>query len=117
MTAVVVRTCAKVYGISLANWNEPLGTPEKCHQLLQQAGFQDIELKMEQFGEYISLGDAKKWWKGDGAWINTRGNPLSQLSQDQLEKLKAAYDAEVEILETDKGVWHDITTFFVIAHK
>ncbi len=46
-----------------------------------------------------------------------RGNPLSQRSQEQLEKLKAAYDAEVETLATDKGVWHDIKTFFVSGHK
>lgn len=117
MTPVVVRVCAKVYGISLANWNELLGTPEKCHQLLQDAGFQDIEVKTEQLGEYISLGDAKKCWIGDGNWINPRGNPLSQLSKEQLERLKASYDAEVETLATDKGVWHDITTFFVIGHK
>lgn len=117
MTPVIVRVCAQVYGISLPNWNEPLGTPEKCHKLLQEAGFQDIEVKTEQLGEYISLGDAKKCWIGDTAWINPRGNPLSQLSQEQLERLKTSYDAEVETLATDKGVWHDITTFFVIAHK
>ncbi len=117
MTPIVVRVCAQVYGISLPNWNEPLGTPEKCHNLLREAGFQNIEVKTEQFGEYISLDDAKKWWQGDGVWINPRGNPLSQRSQEQLQRLKAAYDAEVETLATDRGVWHDITTFFVIGRK
>ena len=102
-----------MWGISLPNWNEPLGTAQKCHKLMREAGFQDIEVKTEQFGEYLSLSEAKKWWKGDPVWINPRGNPLSQLSQEQLERLKAAYDAEIETLATDKGIWHDITTFFV----
>lgn len=116
MTPIVIRVCAK-HGISLPNWNEALGSPEKCHRLLQEAGFKDIEVKTEQLGDYISLSDAKNWWKGDGVWINPRGNPLSQRSQEQLERLKAAYDAEVETLATQRGVWHDITTFFVIGHK
>ena len=46
-----------------------------------------------------------------------RGNLLSQRTLEQLEKLKAAYDAEVEMLATDRRVWHDVTTFFVIACK
>ncbi len=117
LTPVLVRVCAQMWGISLPNWNEPLGTAQKCHKLMREAGFQDIEVKTEQFGEYLSLSEAKKWWKGDPVWINPRGNPLSQLSQEQLERLKAAYDAEIETLATDKGIWHDITTFFVIGCK
>jgi hypothetical protein len=46
-----------------------------------------------------------------------RSNLLSQRTLEQLEKLKAAYDAEVETLATDRRVWHDVTTFFVIACK
>lgn len=117
MTAILVRVCDRVSGISLPNWNEPLGTPEKCDKLLREAGFQNVEIKTEQLGEYISLDNAKNWWQGDNVWINPRGNPLSQLSQEQLEKLKAVYDAEVETLATDRGIWHDITTFFVISRK
>jgi hypothetical protein len=46
-----------------------------------------------------------------------RSNLLSQRTLEQLEKLKAAYDAEVETLATNPRVWHDVTTFFVIACK
>jgi hypothetical protein len=46
-----------------------------------------------------------------------RSNLLSQRTLEQLEKLKAAYDAAVETLATDRRVWHDVTTFFVIACK
>lgn len=115
MTPVVIRACARVYGISLPNINEPLGTPEKCHNLLQQAGFEHIEVKSEQFGYYLSLSDAENWWKG--GWLHPKGNLLSQLNPEQLERLKSEYRAEIQALATDEGVWQDITTFFVIARK
>lgn len=115
MTAIAVKVCAK-YNILLPNWNEPLGTPQKCRRLLQEAGFHNINIKTKQFGDYLSLDEAKNWWR-DRTWINPRGNPLLDLSDEQLEQLKAAYNTEVESVATDRGVWHDITTFFVTARK
>lgn len=114
MAPVQVK-CAKTLGISLPHINEPLGTPEKCHNLLRQAGFQDIKVKTEQFGEYLSLSNPRISWNGGGFY--PRGNPLLQLSQEQLEQLQAGYKAEVERLATDKGVYYDITAFFVLAQK
>lgn len=116
LTAVLVRVCAK-QDISLPNWNEPLGNPQKCHDLLQGAGFRDIYIEIEQFGNYLSLDKAKDWWRGDRTWINPRGNPLLSRSPEQLQVLKAAYDEEVEELATDQGVWQEITTYFVTARK
>lgn len=113
-TPVITKICA-VNGISLPNLHEPVGTPEKCRSLLQQVGFKDIEVKIEQFGSYLSLSDAQNMWKGN--WLHPQGHPLSQLSPEQIERLKAEYRAEIETLATDKGVWHDITTFFVIGRK
>ena len=115
MVPVITRACAKACGVSLPNIHEQLGTPEKCHKLLRQAGFQTIEVKIEQFGEYLSLSDAQKWWSG--GWLHPQGNPLLQLKPEQLEQCKAEYVAQVEALETDKGIWQDITTFFVLAWK
>lgn len=115
ITAILIRVCAKACGISLPNINEPLGTPEKCHNLLQKAGFQDIEVRTEQFGSYLSLNGVKGSW--NGLWFHPKGNPLLQLSPKQLEHLKAAYIAELEVLATDKGIWNDVTTFFVLARK
>ena len=40
-----------------------------------------------------------------------------QLSPAQLEQAKAEYLAELEALVTDKGIWNDITTFFVLGRK
>ena len=112
-TPIIIKACAK-HGVSLLNINEPLSTPEKCHNLLKQAGFQEIEVKTKQLGEYLSLSDRRLSWDGR-FWFHPTGNPLLQLSQDQLEKLQAEYRAEVESLASDEGVWYDITTFFVLA--
>lgn len=58
-TSVVYRAVAQRHGVPMSNVNEILGTPEKCRQLLQQASFEDIEIKQEQFGDYISLSDVE----------------------------------------------------------
>ncbi len=116
MASVYKSICAKVLGISIPHIHEPYGTPQRCHDLLQQAGFKNIEVKIEPSGRYRKL-------RGDGAswkWINLnfKGNPLlSTLSQEQLEQLQVEYRAEIEKLTTDNGVWEDTTIFFVRAQK
>lgn len=115
ITPIVIKACAK-HGVFLPNINEPLGTPERCHNLLQQAGFQDIKVKTEQLGEYLSLNDRRLLWNGR-FWFHPTGNPLLQLSQEKTEELQAEYRADVESLATDKGVWFEIATYFVLAQK
>lgn len=114
-TSVVYRAVAQRNGIPMPNVNEILGTPEKCRQLLQQAGFGDIEIKQEQFGDYISLSDVESWW--DRNLNNGLGNTLLQLAPEKVEQCKAEYIAQLEALATEQGIWNDITTFFVLARK
>lgn len=116
MISVVVNFFAK-HGISLPNCNEPLGTVEKCHQLLGDAGFSNIAIETEQLGSYLSISKAKNYWTPHKAWMTPGGNPLLQLSQEQLAKLKVAYDAEIESLATAEGVWEDIKIFYVISRS
>ena len=112
-TPLIAKVSAK-QGISLPNLHEPLGSPQKCRQLLQQTGFQDVKVKIEQFGSYLSLSDAKERWNGD--WLHPN-NPFTQLSQEQMGQLKAEYREAVARLSTERGVWYDITTFFVTGRK
>jgi ubiquinone/menaquinone biosynthesis C-methylase UbiE len=113
-TPVIIKVCAK-YGFSLPNLHEPLGSAQKCRLLLQEVGFRDIDIKTEQFGSYLSLDEAKNFWKGK--WLCANGHPLLQLSQEQVEQLKVEFRGEIETLVTDKGVWQENTTFFVIGKK
>jgi ubiquinone/menaquinone biosynthesis C-methylase UbiE len=114
---VIVQKVAKKYGISLA-LSEPTGTVEKCHDLLASAGFEAIEINVEQYGSYISLEKAKQMWAGP--FHPAPGqfpNPLSQLSSEQLEQIKAEFDAELEALVTEQGIWNDLTIFFTFGRK
>ena len=114
---VVAQKVAEKYGISYA-MSKPTGTIEKCHDLLAAAGFKAIEIKSEQDGGYISLEQAKRMWAGSQHPAPGQfPNPLSQLSSQQLEQAKAKFEAELEALVTEQGIWNDITIFFTFGRK
>lgn len=114
---VVTQKVAEKYGISYA-MSKPTGTIEKCHDLLAAAGFEAIEIKPEQDGSYISLEQAKRMWAGsEHPAPGQFPNPLSQLSSEQLEQAKAKFEAELEALVTEQGIWNDITIFFTFGRK
>jgi ubiquinone/menaquinone biosynthesis C-methylase UbiE len=111
--AVMFRQKAQTYGILIPNPNEPLGTPQKCQDLLTNVGFQDIKVITEQFGFYLS--NVEKAW-----YANARsafGSQVKELPPERLEQLKAEYIVQVEATATDKGIWNDVTTFFVLGSK
>ncbi|MEH2206265.1 MAG: methyltransferase domain-containing protein [Nostoc sp.] len=116
MASLQKSICAKVLGVSVPHILEPLGTPEKCRNLLNQAGFRDIEIKIEPSGRYRPLSDNRLSMTVIN--INFKGNPLfSKLSEEQLNQFQVEYEAEIEKLATDRGIWMDTTKFFVRARK
>lgn len=115
---VVAQRVLEKYGISLL-FNKPTGTFEKCHNLLKQARFVEIDINTEQDGGYISLESAKGMWSGNGS-VPAPGqhpNPLLQLSSEHLTQARVEFDAKLEILETKQGIWNDITTFYTFGRK
>lgn len=114
---IVTQKVAKKYGISF-NMSQPTGTVEKCHSLLEKAGFENVEIKIEQDGSYISLEKAKAMWAGSShPSPGQYPPPLSTLSTEQLAQAKAEFDTEIEALQTEQGIWNDITTFYVFGRK
>jgi ubiquinone/menaquinone biosynthesis C-methylase UbiE len=114
---VTLQKVAEKYGVSLA-FSKPTGTIEKCHNLLKTAGFEAIEVKSEQDGSYISLEQAKQMWAGSSRPAPGQfPNPLSQLSSEQLEEVKAKFEAELAALVTEQGIWNDMTIFYTFGRK
>jgi ubiquinone/menaquinone biosynthesis C-methylase UbiE len=115
-TSVLFREVARKYGINVPNPNAPMGTKEKCNQLLHEVGFQNIQIETEQFGWYFKVDEsiAKDIW-----WMNAKnvfGYQVFQLTADKLEECKAEYIKEMQNLPTtEKGVWCDAEIFFVRA--
>jgi len=115
---VVSQKVLEQYGVSLL-FSKPTGTIEKCRDLLRQAGFMQIDIKSEQEGSYISLENAKRMWAGNasGPVPGQYPNPLLQLSSDQLTQARVEFEAELETLRTEQGIWNDITTFYTFGRK
>ncbi|MFM2063029.1 MAG: hypothetical protein RLZZ507_2699 [Cyanobacteriota bacterium] len=116
MASVYTTICAKFFGVELPHILATLGTPEKCHNLLQQAGFTDIKMEIEPRGSYGNFSNRKLSEK----LLNLifKAHPLlAEISPEQLDQLQVEYKSEIEKLVTDQGVWEDTTTFFVKARK
>jgi ubiquinone/menaquinone biosynthesis C-methylase UbiE len=111
--SILFREKAQIYGISIPNPNELLGTPEKCQYLLQQAGFKNIKIVTQQFGFYLN--DAEAAWKANAN--SAYGYPVFQLPLEKLAQFKAEYIAEIQASSTEQGFWHDVSSLFVFAHK
>jgi ubiquinone/menaquinone biosynthesis C-methylase UbiE len=119
--AVVLRRVFAKHGISLEASNR-LGSVEQCQNLFSNAGFESIEIETEQRGSYTNLDKAKATWEGSvvnpsATSLRVAGNNLSQLSSAQLLQIKAEFDAELEALQTEQGLWDDLTTLYIMARK
>ena len=112
---VVLQKVARRYGVNLT-MSDLTGTTDKCRSLLSTAGYKDIEITIEQYGSYISLdSSADKSW--NTSLQHPHCYPLLDLPSQYLEKAKVEYIEELEALVTDRGIWNDVTTYFVVAKK
>jgi ubiquinone/menaquinone biosynthesis C-methylase UbiE len=119
--AVVLRRVLAKYDISLEASNR-IGSTEQCQKLFSKAGFEAVEVKTEQHGSYTSLDKAKATWEGvvvrpSSTSLKVSDNGLSQLTLAQLAQVKAEFDAELESLQTNQGIWDDLTTLYILGRK
>jgi ubiquinone/menaquinone biosynthesis C-methylase UbiE len=111
--SVLFRTVVQRYGITISNPNELLGTPERCCQLLEAIGFKEISVTIEQFGFYLQ--DAEAMWIGNAK--SAFGLQDTNWSEEQLERCKQEYFAEIHKDSSEEGYWNDVTMFFVTARR
>ena len=119
--AVVLRKVFAKYGVSLEASNR-IGSVEQCQALFINAGFEAVEIKTEQHGSYTNLENAKATWEGvvvrpSSTSLKVLGTGLSQLSSAQLVQAKVEFDAELEALQTEEGIWDDLTTLYILGRK
>ncbi|KAI9134484.1 class I SAM-dependent methyltransferase [Acaryochloris sp. CCMEE 5410] len=119
--AVVLRRVLAEYGLELEPSNR-LGSIEQCRQLFEKAGFETVEIHTEQHGSYKTLDQAKAIW--ESVAVNPSitapkvvGDGLSRFSAIELAKIKAELYAELEALQTEQGLWNDLTTVYILADK
>jgi ubiquinone/menaquinone biosynthesis C-methylase UbiE len=112
---VVLQKVARRYGVNLI-MSDLTGTEAKAHDLLQTAGYKNIKIITEQYGYYTDLESiAIKDW--DISLQHPHCKPLLNLASEQLKLLKTEYISELAALVTEKGIWNDITTYFVNGEK
>ena len=117
---VYVREARRVledFGITYV-LNTPTGTEIKCRKLLMEAGFHRIRIREEKHGHYIPLEHAQNAWiKEDDFSPGQYPNPLTNTSPDTVLQAQRDYEARIEELNTDEGVWNDISMYYVYAEK
>lgn len=113
----VARRVLDNHGISYV-LNTSTGTMDKCRQLLVAAGFKTIDIWEEKVGHYIPLDQAKNAWiKKEDFSPGQHPNPLQNVSPEIVAQARRDYEASIEELDTDKGVWNDITMYYIYGQK
>jgi arsenite methyltransferase len=113
-TPLIVQAC-RSQGVELPNLHYPLGTIERCHTMLTNAGFHDVKIDVVDFGKWMSIEAAQGFWNGR-TWFHA-DDPLPDCAPPVLNAIKADFDRQVAKLATDRGIWHENLTFYVSAHK
>ena len=115
---VMTQQVLATYNVSLL-LNLPTGTVKKCHNLLQQAGFEAIEIESVPDGNWISLERAKEMWAGNSSFPapGQHPHPAFQITAAQLAQARVEFDAALEKLQTDRGIWDDGTIFYTFGRK
>jgi ubiquinone/menaquinone biosynthesis C-methylase UbiE len=115
VAGAVAQAVLETYAVTFS-MNRPTGTPDKCRALLQRAGYAQIEIIVEAGGNYISLAEAKNAWAlAHHPAPGQYPHPMAGMTAQQLVEAKMEFERRLELLNTPKGIWNDMTTFYVYA--
>jgi len=98
--------------------NTLTGTREKCRQLVELAGFENVHVHEINDGWYVSVEDAKGPPLTVDAYApGQHPHPLTGVPEDILQKVQDEYEADVDRHATEQGVWHDLSMYYVYGKK
>jgi hypothetical protein len=86
----------------------PLQEPAESRDLLQRAGFVDVEAWTEQLGYHLPDGEAR--WREIEASLESRA--LKGVPSDVVAAVRAEHVAELNELAGPDGLWVDLATNF-----
>lgn len=110
------RQALRKHGIDFTV-HEFSGNKGKVQQLLELAGYEPIKIHEVERGRWMKREDFKGEF-GPGAFTPGQyPDPLEGVTKETLLLVQKDFETELDRLTTDKGVWHDMTTYFVYAQK
>jgi ubiquinone/menaquinone biosynthesis C-methylase UbiE len=117
VTGVIAQSVLEKYGVSYL-MSKPTGTVNKCRKLLKQAGYRNVDIKINTDGNYISREEARNSWvTATHPAPGQFPHPMSTMTEKQLSEAKSDFERELEMLNTPKGIWNDMTTYYVFGEK
>lgn len=90
-----------------------LNNEDACRDILNQAGFDNIQLLQEQLGYHLN--DEKGWWD---IVINSGLRAIfNKLPTQKREDFQQQHLKKIAELKTDKGIWLDVDVLFSSAQR
>jgi len=98
--------------------NTATGTLEKSQKLLIEAGFSKVDIRVEESGYYMSIEKAKNTWIDESDFVPGQyPHPVRDVPPEILIQCQQEYEARIVDLNTEQGVWNDITMYYIYAYK
>lgn len=118
--AVVLRQILATHGITVEPSNR-IGSVEQCKKLFISAGFEDVEVKQEQYGSYTDFESAYSSWNSiienpSSLSLNVSSEIL-RLSSAQLAHIQSEFKRALMAKQTSEGIWDDLTTLYILGRK
>jgi ubiquinone/menaquinone biosynthesis C-methylase UbiE len=111
------RRALRKYGVHFT-CHEVTGNIETTKRLMELAEFFNVRIHEVKDGRYVNANDLK----GPPLRLNACApgqypHPLVNVSEEILLLAQKDYEAEINKLTTEKGIWHDMTMYYVYGQK
>lgn len=110
-----ILEAGRLEGIEIPKIHLKLASPNRIQRLLTMTGFDAVEIHDVQYGKTMSLAEAQSKWNGR-FWLHPE-NPLEDMAERVVSRLKAHYDRIIEMNSHDGEIWFEELIYYVKANK